>query len=186
MTAETQSTSGTTESTEAEGHGGGGLPQLRFEQWGGQIFWLLIIFAVLYLALSRIFTPRLRGVIDERARTISEAVETARTVQAEALDQARTAEAELAEARARSQRVAAEARAKSVAESAERGAVEDAKVAERVAAAEAEIRKARDAAMGNVSGIAQDITAAIVAKLTGAPASAAEIKAALAGREGTR
>src|SRR5215207_6744442 len=107
--------------TEAEGHGGGGgLPQFRFEQWGGQIVWLLIIFAILYVLLGRVFTPRLRRVIDERARTISEA-----------LEQARVAEAEVAEARARSQRVGLDARAAAAAEAAKRQAAEDARLAEK-------------------------------------------------------
>ena len=151
----------------------------------GQIVWLLLIFAVVYVLLGRVFTPRLRRVIDERARTISEAVEQARLVQTEALEQARVAEAEVTEARARSQRVALEARAKAAAESAERQAAEDARVAEKVAEAEARIRKARDAAMTNVGAIAADTAAAIIDKLTGQPAGKGEIEAALAAK-GTR
>ena len=174
-----------TTTTEAE-HGSGGLPQFQFEHWGGQIAYLLVLFAVLYVLISRVFTPRLRRMLDDRANTIATALETARQVQAEALDQARTGEAEVAEARARSQRVAAEARAKAAADSAAIAAVEDAKVAERVEAAEADIRKARDAAMANVAGIAEDITSAIVAKLTGKAPTAADVKAALAGRQGAR
>lgn len=173
-------------STTAEHGSGGGIPQFEFQHWGGQIVYLLVLFAILYVLISRVFAPRLRRVLDERASTISTALDTARQVQAEALDQAKTGEAELAEARARSQRVAAEARAKANADSAAVAAVEDAKVAERVAAAETSIRKARDVAMGNVAGIAEDITTAIVAKLTGTAPSAADVKAALAGRQGAR
>ena len=62
--------SGTTEQP-----GKGGLPQFRFEYWGGQIVWLLIIFAVLYVLLAKVFVPRLRGVQDTRAQTIADAVE---------------------------------------------------------------------------------------------------------------
>ena len=174
-----------TATTEAE-HGSGGLPQFQFQHWGGQIVWLLILLAALYVLVSRVFAPRMRRVFDDRASTIATALDTARQVQADALEQSRTAQAELAEARARSQRVAADARARAAAESAERGAVEDAKVAERVAAAEVEIRKARETAMANVAGIAEDITTAIVAKLTGKAPTAADVKAALAGRQGVR
>jgi len=166
--------------SEAEGHGGGGLPQFRFEQWGGQIVWLLLIFAVLYVLLGRVFVPRLRRVIDERARTISEAVEQARSVQAEAAEQARVAEAEVAEARAASQRVALDARARANAEAATRQAAEDEKIAQRVDEAEARIRAARDAAMANVGSIATETAAAIIEKLTGKPAAAGEIEAAIA------
>ena len=173
----------TTETTgHAEAAHESGLPQFRFEYWGGQIVWLLLIFAILYVLLGRVFTPRLRRVIEERAQTISEAVEQARLVQTEALEQARVAEAEVAEARARSQRVALEARAKAAAESAERQAAEDARVAEKVAEAEARIRKARDAAMTNVGAIATDTAAAIVEKLTGRPAGKGEVEAAVAAR----
>lgn len=165
--------------TEAAGHGQGGLPQFRFEDWGGQIVQLLIIFVLLYALLAWVFTPRLRRVIDERAKTISDAVEQARLVQAEALEQARVAEAELAEARARSQRVAIDARAKAAAEAAERQGAEDAKVAEKVAEAEDRIRKARDAAMANVGSIAKGAAAAIIEKLTGKPAAKGEVEAAM-------
>lgn len=171
--------------TGAEGHGGGGLPQFRFEQWGGQIFWLLIIFAILYALLSWVFVPRLRRVIDERARTISEAVEQARSVQDEAAEQARVAEAEVAEARAASQRVALDARTKANTEATERQAAEDAKIAERVGEAEARIRKARDKAMANVGTIASETASAIVEKLTGQAPAAGDIEAAIA-RQGAR
>jgi len=182
MAAETQSTTATTQTTAAEGHGQGGLPQFEFQYWGAEIVWLLLFFAILYALLAWVFTPRLRRVIDERARTIADAVETARRVQSEAEEQRKAAQAEVDEARGRSQRVAAEARAKVVAEAAERQAVEDAKVAEKVAAAEATIRQARDAAMANVGTIASDTAAAIIEKLTGKPASAADIAAAMGGR----
>lgn len=59
---------GTTETTEAPKHESGGLPQLQFEHWGGQIVWLLIIFAVLYAVLSKALLPRVSGAIDERGR----------------------------------------------------------------------------------------------------------------------
>ena len=83
-------------SHEAEG---GGLPQFEFQHWFGQIVWLLVLFIALYLLISRVFTPRIRGVIAQRATTIATAVETARQVQTEAAAQAETAKAEVAAAR---------------------------------------------------------------------------------------
>ena len=72
-------------------HGSGGLPQFQFEHWAGQIGYLLILFAILYLLVSKVFAPRLRRVMDERAETISTAVSTARQVQAQAAEQAAAA-----------------------------------------------------------------------------------------------
>ena len=184
MAVDTHATEAHSEAVETVGaeHGAaeGGLPQFRFEHWGGQIVWLLLIFVILYALLARVFVPRLRRVIDERAATIASAVEQARSVQGEAAEQAAIAQAELAEARARSQRLAADARAKAAAESAERQAAEDARLAEKLADAEARIRATRDAAMANVAVIAADAAGAIVEKLTGRAAAKGEVAAALA------
>lgn len=165
-------------STTAEHGSGGGIPQFQFEHWGGQIAYLLVLFAILYVLISRVFAPRMRKVIDERAGAISGALEAAKQVQVEAQDQARAAQVEVADARAQSQRVAAEARAKAIAEAAERSAVAETEVAGKIAEAEVRIAAMRDRAMAEVGTIVTETTRAIVEKLTGKAATAAEVKAA--------
>lgn len=165
----------------AEGHGGGGLPQLEMQHWAGQIAWLLIIFVVLYVLLSRVFLPKLRAVQDERADTIAEAVQAARAVQDEAQQQAETAKAEVSKARSDARSTAAAAKARVTEEANARQSAEEAVVNARIAEAEASIAKTRDAAMSNVSSIASDATAAMIERLTGKPATQAEISAALKG-----
>ena len=87
-------------STEAaHGDGGGGLPQFEFQHWFGQIVYLIFLFAILYWLMAKVFVPRLRGVIDQRAATIADAVSAARQVQAEAAGQAEAAKAEVEAAR---------------------------------------------------------------------------------------
>jgi F-type H+-transporting ATPase subunit b len=171
--------------TEAAGHGGGqggGLPQLEMEYWGGQIVWLLIIFAALYILLGKVFVPRLRKVLDLRAQTIAEAVNQAKQVQAEAEAQAQAAREDVERARAQSRSTVIEAKAKAAAELARQQAAEDERLAGEMATSEARIREMRDQAMTNVGTIARDTAQAMVAKLTGEAAKAAEIDAALAGR----
>ncbi|WGM37946.1 hypothetical protein [Caulobacter sp. NIBR1757] len=180
-------TAGDTHATTEAEHGSGGLPQFEFQHWAGQIAWLLILFAILYVLMSRVFTPRLRRVLDEREGTIAGALEQARKVQEEANAQAAQAKADLADARASAQRMAAEARAKASAQAQARQAAEDAKLAERMAEAETRIRASRDAAMTHVSEIASDTASAIVEKLTGAAPKASDLNAALAAaKQGAR
>lgn len=165
----------------AEDHGAGGLPQLEMQHWAGQIIWLLLIFVVLYLLLSRVFLPRLRAVRDERAGTITSAVEAARLVQAEAAEQAAAAQAEVAKARADSRAAAAAAKARVTESANARQASEEAVVNARIAEAETAIARTRDAAMANISVIATDTVQAMVERLTGQPVSAAEAAAAVKG-----
>ena len=169
-------------STEAaHGEGGGGLPQFEFQHWFGQIVYLIILFGLLYWLMAKVFVPRLRGVIDQRAATISDAVSAARQVQAEAAGQAEQAKAEVEVARASSRSTAAAAKARVTEQANARAAEEEAVVNARIAEAETAIGKTRDAAMTNVGAIASDTAAAIVERLTGKAPTAAEASAAVKG-----
>lgn len=175
-----------TATTEAPGHGApqgaGGLPQFDASWWPGEMAWFLIIFAVVFALMAKVFVPRVGGTIAEREDRISGDIARARALKEQAEAQAAQADAEMAQARARAQKVAADARARAQAEASARQAQEEAQLAERLAAAEAEIRASRDAAMGHVREIAAETAQAILAKLTGQMASAQDIDAALAGR----
>ena len=159
----------------AEHAGSGGLPQFDFQWWPGQIAWLVIVFLVV-LAFMRLFAvPKLDGAIAAREDKIGGDLADARRLKDEADAQAQAAERERAQARAASQKVAGDARAKARAEIEAALAAEEARLAEAAAKADAGINAARDKAMGNVAGIAEDAAKAIVGKLTGKPVSAAEL-----------
>jgi F-type H+-transporting ATPase subunit b len=160
-------------------HEGGGMPQFEMEYWGGQIVWLLLIFAVLYFLIARVFTPRMRKVFDTRAETIATAVAKARLAQDEAQAQAEAGQAQVVQARANALKIASDARAKAKAAASAKEAAEEAKLAARLSDAEASIRKSRDAAMGSVNGIAAETVQAMVAHLGGAKLTDAQARAAI-------
>ncbi len=168
-------------STEAAGQGAsGGLPQFDPTWWAGQVVWLAIIFAVLYVVLSKVLLPKVTRTIGEREGKIEGDFAEARRLKADAEAQDAAAAAEMAEARGKAHKLAADAKAKANAEASTRQAAEEAKLNERLASAEAEIRAARDQAMGNVKTIAVETAQAIIEKLTGKAASASDVQAALA------
>jgi F-type H+-transporting ATPase subunit b len=162
-----------------EGGESGGLPQFDMQYWGGQIVWLLLIFAVLYFLIARVFTPRMRKVFDTRAETIATAVAKARLAQDEAAQQAEAGQAQVVQARANALKIASDARAKAKAAASTKEAAEEAKLAARLAEAEASIRAARDKAMGSVSGIAAETVQALVAHLGGGKLTDVQARAAI-------
>jgi len=169
----------TTESTGHPAADDSGLPQLKTEHWGGQIVWLIAIFAIFYLLMAKVFTPRLRTVISTRGSTIAEDLANARANRDEAEAQAKQAAAETAEAHAQARKLAAESLARSNAEIAALQAAEDEKLNARLSEAEGRIRTAREAAMAHVTDIASETAQALVEKLTGKAATAAALKSAL-------
>ena len=166
--------------SQAADHASGGLPQFDLAQWPGQMVWMLVIFGVLLLLFAKVFVPKVGGTIAAREDKIGGDIGQARRLRDEAEVQATAAADDLAQARARAQRMAVDAKAAAAAETEKRQAEEEARLAEVLAEAEGRINAARAEAMGQVRGIAADAAAAIVARLTGQGADAAEVERALA------
>ena len=141
--------------------------------------WALGVFLVLYLLFVFVFVPNVGGTIDAREDKISGDIGDARRLRDEAQAEADAAAAEMNEARGRAHRVATEARDAAKAAAAARQGEEDAKLAGLLAAAEARIAAARGEAMGHVRSIAADTAQAMIERLTGTPASGAEMDAAM-------
>ncbi|HEY5071708.1 MAG TPA: hypothetical protein VII63_06720 [Caulobacteraceae bacterium] len=157
-----------------------GLPQFDVANWPGQIFWVLVVFAILYVLFARVFVPRIGGAIAAREDRISGEIGDARRLRDEALAQSGIAAGEVAQAKARARQLAEEATAKIRMQGQESRAEEDARLAEILLAAEAEIASARLRAMGNVRAIAEQTASAMVEKLTAAAPSEVELARAMA------
>ena len=55
-----------------------GMPQLDPEYWFSQIFWLIVIFLTIYILISKIFIPKIKGSIDMREDKIRKDLEEAK------------------------------------------------------------------------------------------------------------
>src|ERR1700679_2867964 len=109
-------------------NGTSGLPQFDICQWPGEMGWMLIIFAGMYVLFSRVFVPNIGGTIAEREDKIGGDIGQARRLRDEAEAQSKAAADELAEARGRAQRLAADAKAAVTAETEKRQAEEEARL----------------------------------------------------------
>ena len=61
-----------------------GMPQLDPEYWLSQIFWLTIVFITIYVLISKIFIPKIKGSIDMREDKIRKDLEEAKTFKEQA------------------------------------------------------------------------------------------------------
>jgi F-type H+-transporting ATPase subunit b len=144
-----------------------GLPQLDFSTWPGQIFWLVVAFALLYVVLSRSLLPRIGAIIEDRRDRIADDLDEAGRLQRQAEEARVTHEKALADARAKAHGLGAEARAKLGEELAAETRAAEAVFAKKAAAAETRIEAATRAALANVRSVAGEAAAALVDKLTG-------------------
>jgi len=161
------------------------MPQFDPTYFAAQLFWLVIIFTVLYLVLSRMVLPRIGGVLQERADRIAGDLAKAEQLQNEAERVRASMEQALAEARAKARddlaAVADQAEhdaAKAIAEAQEKSDQE-------VAAALARIEIARETAKDDVRAIAVELGQDIVDRFGGKTGDIEKrVDAALAERQG--
>ena len=158
-----------------------GMPQLNFDHWGNQIFWLVLALIAIYLVLSRVALPRIAAVLAERQGTISNDIAKAEDLkrQAEAAEEAYNKA--LADARAEAQAISQRTREEIKAEVAEANKKADAEIAAKAAESEKAINEIRATAMENVEAVAKETALALVAALGGS-ADAKDVDPAVANR----
>jgi F-type H+-transporting ATPase subunit b len=77
------------DTTHADGHGGeahgdGGLPQFDVTTFPSQLFWLMVMFAIMYFVFSRRSLPAISSVIENRREHVQNDLETAERLRNEA------------------------------------------------------------------------------------------------------
>ena len=55
-----------------------GMPQLDSKYWLSQSFWLILIFLLLYLSLSKFFIPKIKDNLDDREKKIKDNLDEAK------------------------------------------------------------------------------------------------------------
>jgi F-type H+-transporting ATPase subunit b len=149
-----------------------GMPQLDFANplTISQVVWGAIIFAVLYVLLSRVGLPRVGEVIEQRARHIAADLETARASKARADSAAKEVADATARARGEAQAAINAALDAAKQESAARIAALNERLEQQLQEAETQIGAARAAAMRALRQVATETAADVIGRLTGSPA----------------
>ena len=160
---------------------GPGMPQLNFDHFGNQIFWLMVTLVVIYFVLSRIALPRIAAVLAERQGAITNDLAAAEDLKAKAAEAEEAYNKALADARAEAQTIIAQTKADIKADLDDATAKADAEIAAKMAESEKKIAEIREGAMDSVKEVAKDTAKEIVSAM-GGKADARSVTAAVNAR----
>lgn len=178
----TESHGAETVSSCIDSHGSAiGMPQLCFDWFPNQIFWLVITLLVIFFVLSRVALPRIASVLAERQGTITNDIAAAEELKRKAQDAEAAYDKALADARAEAQSIAQKTRDEIKAELDAALARADEQISAKAAESEKAISAIRASALENVEIVAKDTAEAIVAAL-GGKADSTAIAAAVSTR----
>src|SRR5579871_1319433 len=165
--------------TETEGSHKGGFPPFEVSTFPSQLVSFAVAFVLLYVIVSRVALPRMKGVLTARQGAIDSDLADAQKLRDQSDAALKAYEADLASARSKAQGIGSDIRDKVNAEAEANRKTLEGQLAAKLADAEKAIAQTRTAAMGNVRTIAADAAGAIVQRLTGATPDAGTINTAV-------
>ena len=158
-----------------------GLPQLNFDTFPNQIFWLAVTLVAIYLVLSRVALPRIGAVLAERSGTITNDLAAAEDFKQQALLAEKAYNDALATARGEAAKIVAAAKADIQKDLDVAIAKADAEIAAKAVESEKKITEIKAGALDAITEVANDTARELVAVL-GGKADAKSITAAVTAR----
>ncbi len=155
-----------------------GMPQLCFDWFPNQIFWLLVTLVVIYLVLSRVALPRIASVLAERQGTITNDIAAAEELKLRAQEAEKAYEKALADARAEATKIAEETRATIQSDLDRELARADEEIADQLAESERAIAEIRAGAAESIREVATATAKEVILAL-GGKADARSVNAAV-------
>jgi F-type H+-transporting ATPase subunit b len=156
------------------------MPQFDPSTFSSQIVWLIISFAGLYWALTRLTLPKITEVLEARQSKIDDDLDRAVELEQQAKDALATYEAAVEAAKAEAQSVVRQGVEEMAAVAQQRHGELAEKLAVQVSAAEARIAEAKEAALANVRQVASEAARAATLRVVGVEIEADQADAAVA------
>jgi F-type H+-transporting ATPase subunit b len=157
------------------------MPQFDPATFTPQLFWLVVSFAVLLIAMWRYALPRLSDILEARQDRIDSDLEKAAAVREEAAQVLAEYDKALAEARAKATAALKQASDEMAVESAKRHEAFGRELALRTRDAETRITAAREDALGSLKTVAAEVASAATAKLIGVEPQTSQVQEAVEG-----
>ena len=156
-----------------------GMPQLDPTYWASQAFWLILIFSLLYLTLSKMFLPKIKESIDDRENKIKDDLDEAQKLKSIAEEKLKDYETTIENAKKEVQKIIVESKNKLSVEIQNKKKKIEKEIEIEVKEAEQEIVKLKENSLINISTISEEVTSKVIEMVSGEPLNQSSIKAAV-------
>jgi F-type H+-transporting ATPase subunit b len=156
-----------------------GMPQLDPTYWASQVFWLILIFTLLYLTLSKMFIPKIKESIDDRENKIKDDLDESQELKNLAEQKLREYEVTIENAKKEVQKIIFESKNKLSIEIQNKKKKIEKEIEQEVRNAEQEIRSLKKESIENISSISEEIASKVIEMVSGEPLNQSSVKAAV-------
>ena len=156
-----------------------GMPQLDPKYWASQAFWLVLVFTLLYLVISKFFIPKIKGGLDDRENKIKNDIDEANKLKE--LSEKRQKEYSLVieNAKKEVQKILNENKNKLSIEIQNKKKIIEKEIEEEIQKAQIEIKNLKKSSINNIGKISEEIAQKIIEEISGDKLNESSIKAAI-------
>ena len=156
-----------------------GMPQLNPEYWPSQIFWLIITFLVIYILISKIFIPKIKGSIDLREDKIRKDLEEAKMFKEQAELKLKEYNSLMETAKLDIKKITSKSRQKLSEDMQKKREEAQKKIDAEILNAETEIKQFKKDSFDKINLISQNITSNLVKDIFGEDLNKSSIEASV-------
>jgi F-type H+-transporting ATPase subunit b len=156
-----------------------GMPQLDPTYWASQAFWLILIFSLLYLTLSKMFIPKIKENIDNRENKIKDDLDEAQKLKTIAEQKLKEYEATIEEAKKEVQKIIFESKNKLISEIQNKKKEIEKEIDLELKNLDQEIVNLQKNSVTSITAIAEEMTSKVIEMVSGEPLNQSSVKAAV-------
>jgi len=156
-----------------------GMPQLDPTYWASQAFWLILIFTLLYLALSKMLIPKIKESIDDRENKIKDDLDEAQKLKSIAEEKLKEYVITIENAKKKTLKIIFERKKKLSTEIQNKKKKFDKEIETEVKNAEIEIENLKKDSLKDISTISEEMTSKVIELVSGEPLNQSSVKAAV-------
>ena len=155
----------------------GGMPQLNPEFWVSQIFWLILTFGILYVALSKLILPKISDNLESRKSQILENIEAAEKQRENSEAKLKEYEEIILKSKNEAKNIFNQAKEKAIRDIGSKREILDKQIDDEISKAEEEIKVLQNSASDKINKIAIETSSELIRKLIGTEINSSSISA---------
>ena len=156
-----------------------GMPQLDPKYWASQAFWLILVFTVLYLSISKFYLPKIKNNLDGREKRIKDDIDDANKSKELSESKLKEYKKILQDAKKEVVKIHLESKNKLNKDIQEKKEKIEKEIEKEINGAQKEIMELKKNSVSNIQNISEEIAADIIENISGDKLNESSIKAAV-------
>ena len=154
-----------------------GMPQLDPKYWASQAFWLILVFSLLYLSISKFFIPKIKNSLDDRENKIKDDLDEAKNLKENAEKKLKDYEELIANTKKDVQKILSESKKKLNTDIQNKRKSIDKEIDDELEKAQNEIIKLKTNSLKDIEKISEELAGKIVEEITGDKLNESNVRA---------